>query len=130
MEVDDGFHRLALAEEQAAGAVGARPVPQQLPGDRGRVAVVRRAPAPHILAQQVHQRQVVAFLLGQQRQLRRAGALGFVPVRRRAAPGFLAGLTGAGVVDPVLVRFREWTAQDGLGDRLDGDFGLHWCAAI
>lgn len=86
------------------------------------VAVVCLAPAFHVLAQQIHQRQIVALFLDQQRELRQAGAPGFVSVRRRAATHFLAGFSGVRVVDPVSVGFRDQAAQDRFGDRLDGDF--------
>jgi len=80
VEVDDRFDGLTLAEEQAPRAVGSGPVRQQLPRHRRRVRVIRLPPAPHVLAQQIDQRQVVPLLFGEQRHLHRAGALGLEPV--------------------------------------------------
>src|SRR5690606_32333900 len=79
-DVDDGLGRLALAEEEPPRQVRAGPVAEELLRDRLRARVARLAPALHVRAQQVDERQLVALLLGVELELRRAGAPGRVVV--------------------------------------------------
>ena len=82
-----------------------------------------------VLAQSVHQRQVVTFFLSQRRQLCAAGSFRLEPVARGAASGRLRRDARLGVVQPVLVRlpvgsvsgsFISWNrlSQSRLGGRV------------
>jgi hypothetical protein len=58
-DVDEGFDRLALAEEQPPRPVAPRPVVQQLAGDGRRAGVLAvLAPAAQVAAEEVDERQV------------------------------------------------------------------------
>ena len=119
VEEDDRLGGFQLAEEEPPRPVGPPPVAQQLLGDLRRALVAGRAPAAHILAQGVDQRQILALLLGQQRQLPFGDALGFVPVRGRPPARHADGIP-LGRVDPVLGRLGVGRTEDRLLDRLDG----------
>ncbi len=84
-QVDDRLHGFPLAEEEPPGPLGAAPMVEQFLRDVRRPPVVGLTPAAHVVPQQVHQWEVVPLLLGEQFQLRRAGALRLVPVARRCA---------------------------------------------
>ncbi len=118
-EVDDRLDGLALAEEQPPRAVGPGPVAEQLTADRRGAGVLGRPPLADVGAESVDQRQVFALLLGEQRPLGRAGALGLVVVPGVAAAGHAPGLAGFAVVGPVLGRLVVRAAQDRPPDRLD-----------
>ena len=117
-QVDDRLRRFELAEEQAPRAVLAPPVAQQLLAGRRRAGPAGPPPAAHVGAQHVHQRQVVPFLLGEQRLLSAPRPLALEPVAGLAPPLDLRRHAGAGVVQPVRRRLGVGRADDRLLDRL------------
>jgi hypothetical protein len=105
--------------------VGPRPILQQVARDMACAAMAGRAPAPHVIAQGVDQRKIVAFLLGQQRELRRPGALGLVPVAGFSPMLKFLRRAGLAVVFPMRVGLIPRIAQDRVFDRLNRDFLRH-----
>jgi hypothetical protein len=123
-QVDDRLDGLALAEEETPATLGVGPPAQQFPGDVAGPAVLRLTPAADIVAEKVDQGQIVPLLLLEERLLRRAGALGLVPVARRpAVPGTRRRARG-GIVNPVVVRLLVGRTDDRLLDRLNRDVRL------
>ena len=118
-QVDYRLRRLYLAEEQSARLVRAPPVLQQrLRHVRG-VAIARFAPAPDVLAQRVHERQILEVFLREKPPLRLAlRALVPKPVARRTTPRRAGRLPRVRVVSPILRRLDVWAGEDGLVHRL------------
>src|SRR5690606_4008087 len=85
-----------------------------------RARVARLAPALHVRAQQVDERQLVALLLGVQLELRRAGPPGRVVVARGPAARCAGRWLARAAVDPVPLRLVVRRAEDRPLDRLDG----------
>src|ERR1700676_3240047 len=69
--------------------------------------------------------EIVALLFGQQRKLRRAGALGLVPIARRAPRLLFRRQSRLWIVNPVCVGFVPRIAEDRVFDRLDRNFLRH-----
>jgi hypothetical protein len=113
---DDGLGGLELAEEEAALAVRAGPVRQQLAGDRGGAGVAGLAPGPHLLADLVDHAQLLELLVGEHGELALVGPRPRPEIVAGRPPPVLDARHAGRVVQPVALRLAVGGVEDGVVD--------------